>query len=108
MRINRYQSSGWIAESRLERYFRNIQQDLKLFLFLLLLLCFYRAFFMWKLSGFMGSGVNAGDGRANPYKSSFVRAFSLSAQEKQDLLEFLNTLTDQDFITNPRFANPWE
>ena len=61
MRINRYQSSGWIAESRLERYFRNIQQDLKLFLFLLLLLCFYRAFFMWKLSGFMGSGVTAGD-----------------------------------------------
>ncbi len=61
MRINRYQSTGWIAESRLERYFRNIQQDLKLFLFLLLLLCFYRAFFMWKLSGFMGSGVTAGD-----------------------------------------------
>lgn len=56
----------------------------------------------------ISSGINAGDGRANPYKSSFVRPFSLTAQEKQDLLEFLNTLTDQDFITNPRFANPWE
>ena len=56
----------------------------------------------------ISSGANAGDGRANPYKSSFVRPFSLTAQEKQDLLEFLNTLTDQDFITNPRFANPWE
>jgi hypothetical protein len=61
MRINRYQATGWIAENRLERYFQNIQQDLKLFLFLLVLLCAYRAFFMWKLSGFMGSGVNAGD-----------------------------------------------
>ena len=38
MRINRSQAAGWITENRLERYFQNIQQDLKLFLFLLVLL----------------------------------------------------------------------
>ena len=43
---------------RLERYFRNIQQDLRLFLFLLILVCGYRAFFMWYMSAYMGSAVS--------------------------------------------------
>lgn len=42
---------------RLERYFQNIQQDLKLFLFLLVLLCLYRAFFLWYMSPYMGGEV---------------------------------------------------
>lgn len=54
------------------------------------------------------SGINAGDGRANPNKSNFVRPFDLTEQEVQDMVAFLESLTDQDFITNPRFANPWE
>lgn len=55
----------------------------------------------------ISSGVNAGDGRANPYKSGFVRPFELSEQEIADLREFLESLTDDSFINNPRFANPW-
>lgn len=54
------------------------------------------------------SGPYAGDGRANPNKSSFVRQFDLTEQEVQDLVAFLESLTDQSFVTNPRFANPWE
>ena len=42
---------------RLKRYFRNIQLDLRLFLFILLLLCAYRAFFMWHMSSYMGDEV---------------------------------------------------
>lgn len=56
----------------------------------------------------ISSGPYAGDGRANPNKSNFVRQFDLTEQEVQDLVAFLESLTDQDFVTNPRFANPWE
>lgn len=52
-------------------------------------------------------GSNAGDGRKNPNKSSFVRPFTLSEQEKRDLIAFLESLTDQSFVTDPRFADPW-
>lgn len=53
------------------------------------------------------SGINQGDGRLNPNKSEFVKGFSLSEQEKQDMLAFLDALSDEHFITNPRFANPF-
>jgi len=53
-------------------------------------------------------GPNAGDGRDNPYKSSFVSGFEMSEQDKADLLAFLESLTDEDFTTDPAFANPWE
>ena len=53
------------------------------------------------------NGVNKGDGRANPHKSAFVKGFELTKQEKQDLLAFLHTLTDQSFVTNPKSKNPF-
>ena len=53
-------------------------------------------------------GPLAGDGRLNPFKSSFVSGFTLTAAQKQDLIAFLESLTDHSFITNPRFSNPWE
>lgn len=46
-------------------------------------------------------GKYQGDGRANPLKSPFVKGFELTAEEKQDLLAFLGTLTDQEFLTSP-------
>ncbi|WP_018693343.1 methanobactin export MATE transporter MbnM [Algicola sagamiensis] len=54
------------------------------------------------------SGPYQGDGRYNPFKSDFVKGFSISTQEKQDLKAFLLSLTDRDFINNPRFSNPFE
>jgi cytochrome c peroxidase len=54
------------------------------------------------------SGPLAGDGRANPYKSGFVNGFTLTDAERADLVEFLKSLTDQEFLTDPRFANPFE
>jgi cytochrome c peroxidase len=53
------------------------------------------------------SGPNAGDGKDNPNKSSFIRGFTLSDSERQDVLEFLRSLTDTDFITDPRFSDPF-
>lgn len=54
------------------------------------------------------NGKLAGVGSANPFKSSFVHGFDLTEAEKQDLIAFLKSLTDTEFITNPKFSNPWE
>lgn len=50
------------------------------------------------------SGPNAGDGRTSPRKSGLIRGFQLSDEELTDVLAFFDALTDEDFITNPRFA----
>lgn len=52
-------------------------------------------------------GANAGDGRRNPYKSELIGNIDLSAQEQDDLVAFLKTLTDRKFLTNPRYADPF-
>jgi cytochrome c peroxidase len=54
------------------------------------------------------NGKYAGKGNENPYKSSFVNGFRLTLEDKQDLVAFLKSLTDTEFINNPKFANPWE
>ena len=53
------------------------------------------------------SGPNAGQGRDNPNKSRMVRPFQMKAQDKEDLINFLMTLTDSSFLTNPAFSDPW-
>jgi cytochrome c peroxidase len=54
-----------------------------------------------------GAGTNAGDGRENPNKSAFVRKFELTPVEAKSLAAFLRALMDDDFLKDPRFANPW-
>lgn len=53
------------------------------------------------------SGPNAGVGAGNPNKSEFVKQFSLTEQERRDVLAFLRSLTDENFLTDPKFSNPW-
>jgi hypothetical protein len=53
------------------------------------------------------SGPWAGDGAINPNKSSLVRGFALSPQERADLLEWLGSLSDPTFGEDLRFADPW-
>ncbi len=54
------------------------------------------------------SGPNAGVGSKNPFKSNFLSGFSLNEQEIDDIVAFLESLTDESFITDPRFSNPFE
>ncbi len=54
------------------------------------------------------NGDYIGDGRANPYKSGFVPGFQITDQEMQDLINFLISLTDEQFITDPKLSNPFE
>jgi cytochrome c peroxidase len=54
----------------------------------------------------MTGGPRPGDGRAHPGKNPFIKGFSLTAQEKQDLLDFLSSLTDEHFLSDPTLADP--
>jgi cytochrome c peroxidase len=55
----------------------------------------------------IAQGDRKGVGASNPRKSSFVKGFTLTPQERADLKAFLESLTDRGFVTNPRFGNPW-
>ena len=45
-------------------------------------------------------------GANHPNKSEQIKPFTLSEQEKQDLISFLTALTDSVFLNNPAFSNP--
>ena len=53
------------------------------------------------------SGPFAGDGRVSPLKSGLVRGFAITDQELADVVAFLESLTDTDFVENPAFADPF-
>lgn len=55
----------------------------------------------------IADGPHAGDGRANPYKSDLIARIDLNAQDKADIVAFLKTLTDHEFLTNPKFSDPF-
>jgi cytochrome c peroxidase len=56
----------------------------------------------------IASGPNAGIGHDNPNKDQLIGGFELSAQDRQDLIAFLKSLTDEAVLHDPRFANPWQ
>lgn len=53
------------------------------------------------------SGPHAGDGSKSPLKSEFVIGFKMTPEEKTALLAFLHSLTDMNFVNDPKLANPW-
>jgi cytochrome c peroxidase len=53
------------------------------------------------------TGPNAGDGAASPLKEAFVGGFILTDEEKHDVIEFLKSLTDESFMKDPRFSDPF-
>jgi cytochrome c peroxidase len=52
-------------------------------------------------------GPYAGDGALSPYKSGFLHEIPTQGSDEEDLLAFLRSLTDEDFLTDPRHADPW-
>ncbi|HMV67334.1 MAG TPA: di-heme enzyme [Myxococcota bacterium] len=52
-------------------------------------------------------GDAAGAGVDNPYKHPLVRPFDATDDEKAALVAFMEALTDEDFLTDPRFASPF-
>ena len=53
-------------------------------------------------------GPDAGDGRQSPLKSGLVPGFQLTDAERDDLIAFLESLTDESFLTDPALADPFE
>jgi len=45
-------------------------------------------------------------GEGGPYQSLFVKGFELGDDERRQLLAFLESLTDEGLLTDPRFAPP--
>ena len=53
------------------------------------------------MAGGRGTGVDS------PIKSPFMHGFELKPEEQQDLLAFLESLTDEAFLNEPAFSDPW-
>ena len=52
-------------------------------------------------------GPLAGDGALNPNKSPLLNGFVMTDREKQDIIAFLEALTDESLLTNPAFSDPF-
>jgi cytochrome c peroxidase len=52
-------------------------------------------------------GPYRGVGRRNPFKSERVRRLRLSPAAVADLRAFLESLTDEAFVDDPRYGDPW-
>ena len=52
-------------------------------------------------------GPNAGVGAANSNKSIFLPGFNATPEERQDLIEFLKSLTDARMLTDSGLSDPW-
>jgi|JI9StandDraft_2_1071091.scaffolds.fasta_scaffold13097_3 cytochrome c peroxidase len=50
----------------------------------------------------------ASGGQSHQNKDAQIRAFSLTPQERTDLINFLKALTDDDFISNSKFSDPFK
>lgn len=55
----------------------------------------------------IADGPYAGRGHDNPHRDARMTGIALTPQNRQDLLEFLRSLTDTELTHDPRFANPW-
>jgi len=51
-------------------------------------------------------GPYAGNGSLNPYKDPLVEPLDLSSGDRADLIEYLNSLTDDTVLTNPALSAP--
>ncbi|EPG73195.1 di-heme enzyme, MXAN_0977 family [Leptospira fainei serovar Hurstbridge str. BUT 6] len=54
----------------------------------------------------IASGPFSGDGRKNPHKDPRIRPLNLTEAQKTDLIEFLKSLTDDCYLTDPRLSDP--
>jgi len=54
-----------------------------------------------------GRAVHAGK-KPNPLRSPLIDGFDISDRQLHDLVEFLKSLTDESFIRNPKFSDPWK
>ena len=59
------------------------------------------------LEGVLDHYAAGGRAHENPNKDHLIGGFTLSPQNRADLVAFLESLTDEVVLHDPRFANPW-
>lgn len=59
------------------------------------------------LKGVIAHYANAGRAPGHPMKDGMIAGFSATEEEIGDLIAFLQSLTDDGFLTDPRLADPW-
>lgn len=52
-------------------------------------------------------GLHAGQGHKNPNRDPMIRGFDITEAETRDLIAFLESLTDTDFLNDPALSDPW-
>lgn len=55
----------------------------------------------------IADGPHRGIGRDNPNKADAIRGFTLTRAQRDDLIAFLHSLTDEPLLSDPRFADPF-
>jgi len=55
----------------------------------------------------IAQGPDQGVGSVSPAKDLLIIGFTLTREERADVVAFLRSLTDESFLTNPRFSDPW-
>ena len=50
----------------------------------------------------------ASGGLPSPTRSKLINGFAITPDEKSDLIAFLESLTDSEFLENPLLADPWK
>ena len=55
----------------------------------------------------IASGPYAGVGSKSPLRDVQLRGFKITPQERSDLVAFLQSLTDEKFLHDPRFSDPF-
>ena len=59
------------------------------------------------LRGVIAHYASAGRAPGHPMKDGMIQGFSATDAEVTDLIAFLESLTDEAFLTDPRLADPW-
>jgi cytochrome c peroxidase len=60
------------------------------------------------LEGVLDHYAAGGRAHDNPNKDPLIGGFKLSVEDRQDLIDFLKSLTDEAVLQDPKFANPWQ
>jgi cytochrome c peroxidase len=53
------------------------------------------------------SGPYVGDGNLSPLKDPVIQPLQISAQDRADVIAFLQSLTDDTFLNDPALSSPW-
>ena len=59
------------------------------------------------LSEVLDHYAKGGRARNASRTDAFVQPFAITEQEKADIIAFLESLTDQKFLTDPKLSDPW-